>query len=99
VVRVDLKGEEIREGYYVPENTIQSDGRQNYVAVAKDTEGGAQQVEFVPIAVGETVGQLQRIEAIGDGDLQEGTKVIVAGAHYVTKGESVRAVDEVQATP
>ena len=99
VVRVDLKGEESREGYYVPEDAIQSDGRQNYVAVAKDSEGGAQQVEFVPIAVGETVGQLQRIEAIGNGDLQEGTKVIVAGAHYVTKGESVRAVDEVQATP
>ncbi len=99
VVRVGLKGEKTPAGYYVPEDAIQWDGRQNYVVVAIDAEDGAQQVEFVPIAVGETVGQLQRIEAIGDGDLQEGTKVIVAGAHYVTKGESVRAVDEIQATP
>ena len=99
VVRVDLKGAETREGFYVPEDAIQSDGQQNYVAIAEEAASGTQQVQFVPVVPQETVGRLQRIESVNDGGLQTGMKVIVAGAHYVAEGESVRTVDEVKASP
>ena len=47
-----------------------------------------EQVEFVAVTPGETAGSLRRI----DGNLTEGMKVIVEGAHYVTDGEKVRTV-------
>jgi multidrug efflux pump subunit AcrA (membrane-fusion protein) len=99
VVRVDLKGAEPPEGLYVPEDAIQSDGQQNYVAVVQEAADGTEKVQFVAVYPRETVGRLQRIEAVADGGLQAGMKVIVAGAHYVRDGESVRTVDEVQASP
>ena len=99
VVRVDLKGAETQEGFYVPEDAIQSDGGQTYVAVVRESAGDTQQVEFVPVEPLESVGRLQRIEAIAQGDLEAGVKVIVAGAHYVVEGEKVQTVDEVKATP
>ncbi len=98
VVRVDLRRAETQEGFFVPEDAIQSDGNRNYVAVLQDA-GDAEKVQFVTIQLQETVGRLQRIEAANVGDLQPGTKVIVAGSHYVAEGESVRSVEEVQADP
>jgi multidrug efflux pump subunit AcrA (membrane-fusion protein) len=99
VVRVDLKGTQPQEGFYVPEDSIQSDGGRNYVAVVQEASDDTQQVQFVSVQPRETVGRLQRIEAVSEGGLQAGMKVIVAGAHYVADGESVRTVDEVQASP
>jgi len=99
VVRVDLEGAEVGEGFYVPEDAIQSDGERNYVAAVEEAENDTQQVQFVSVNAREAVGRLQRIEAINEGDLQRGMKVIVAGAHYVAEGESVRAVNEVRASP
>jgi hypothetical protein len=99
LVRVDLAGAETREGFYVPEDAIQSDGGRNYVSVVKEAENATQQVQFVPIYARETVGQLQRIESVDEADLQVGMKVIVAGSHYVVEEESVRTIDEVQASP
>ena len=66
VVRVDLDGREIPEGFYVPEDAIQSDARQTYVAVAGESSGDTQQVEFVPVNAQETVGRLQRIDLSPD---------------------------------
>jgi multidrug efflux pump subunit AcrA (membrane-fusion protein) len=99
VVRVDLKGKQPQEGLYVPEDAIQSDGERNYVAAVQEAADGTEKVQFVPVSPCETVGRLQRVEAVSDGGLQAGMKVIVAGAHYVADGESVRTIDEVQATP
>ena len=99
VVRVNLKGQEPQEGFYVPEDAIQSDSERTYVAAVKSTEEDTQQVEFVPVYPRDTVGQLQRIEAVEEGGLQDEMKVIVAGAHYVAEGETVQTVDEVKAEP
>ena len=95
VVRVGLKGEETPEGYYVPSEAIQFDGNSHYVVVAKGAKDGTQQVSFLPVTPGETVGSLQRI----DGELEVGTKVIVEGAHYVQVGEKVNLVQEVEVRP
>jgi hypothetical protein len=95
VVRVGLKGEETPEGYYVPSDAIQFDGNSHYVVVAKGSQDGTQQVSFLPVTPGETVGSLQRI----DGELEAGTKVIVEGAHYVQVGEQVNPVEEVEVQP
>ena len=47
---------------------------------------------------GESIGRLQRIES-SESQLQEGTAVIVEGAHYVQEGDQVRLVEEVEAQP
>ncbi len=89
VVRVGLKGKELPAGFYVPENAIQFDGTGYHVAVARRASNGTEQVTFVSVTLGETVGSLRRIE----GELEAGINVIVEGAHYVTDGEMVRTID------
>lgn len=98
VVRVGLPGEKTATGFYVPARTIQSDGRTHYVMVAVPS-GDTHQASRVDVRLGETIGQLRRIEASGQGQLQDGAYVIVEGAHYVAQGEVVRPVQEVSATP
>ncbi len=98
VVRVALAGEETPAGFYVPARAIQSDGTMHYVMVANPS-GDTHQASRVEVNVGETIGQIQRIEAAGEAQLQDGTLVIVEGAHYVAEGEVVRPVEEVSATP
>ncbi len=99
VVRVDLRGADAQEGFYVPEDAIQSDGTRSYVAVAGEESQGSSKVKFVTVNPLETVGQLQRIEATEEGALKDGSKVIVDGAHYVAEGDLVRPVKESTLTP
>ena len=94
VVRVGLKGKETPAGFYVPEDAIQFDGTGYHVAVAQGVSDGMEQVAFVAVTPGETVGSLRRI----DGTLEAGMKVIVEGAHYVTDGEKVRTIDKALAS-
>lgn len=98
VVQVGLPGEETPAGFYVPARAIQSDGTTHYVMVASPS-GDAHQASRVEVSLGETVGQIQRIEALREDELKEGTLVIVEGAHYVAEAEVVRAVEEVPAAP
>jgi hypothetical protein len=94
VVRVGLKGKETPAGFYVPEDAIQFDGTGYHVAVAQGAPDGMEQVAFVAVTPGETVGSLRRI----DGTLEAGMKVIVEGAHYVTDGEKVRTINKALAS-
>jgi hypothetical protein len=98
VVRVGLKGEETSAGFYVPQDAIQYDGATHYVMVANPS-GDTAQVSRVDVNLGETVGQIQRIQAAAEGQLNQGAKVIVKGAHYVAEGEQVRTVEEIAANP
>ena len=98
VVRVGLKGKEAPTGLYVPETAIQFENKTPYVAVVKEG-GDGERVGFVNVEIGQSVGRVRQIQPLGDGELQEGMKVIVGGAHYVANGESVRAIDEVKVSP
>jgi multidrug efflux pump subunit AcrA (membrane-fusion protein) len=95
VVRVGLKGKETPTGFYVPEDAIQFDGSGYHVAVAQPASDGTEQVAFVTVTLGETVGSLRRIE----GALEADMKVIVEGSHYVQVGEQVNPVEEVEVQP
>ena len=57
------------------------------------------EVAPVKVVVHETVGRLQRIESANGGELQEGAKVVVDGAHYVTAQDKVTPVGEITASP
>ena len=94
VVRVGLPGDETPAGFYVPELAIQQDGDSHYVLVAKPS-GATHTASRVDVHLYETLEQMQRIEAVGDGQLQEGAMVIVEGAHYVVDGEEVRTIEQV----
>ena len=98
VVRVGLAGEETPAGFYVPARAIQSDGATHYVMVANPS-GDTHRASRVEVNVAESIGQIQRIEAAGEAQLQDGIRVIVEGAHYVAEGEVVRPVEEVSTTP
>lgn len=96
LVHVELKGEPIRAGFYVPRPAIlRSDGK-NFVFVAENAESGAETAKRVEVQVGESIGDYRRIEAIGDETLQPGTKLILDGAHYLREGDTVNAFEEVE---
>ena len=98
VVQVAIRGQAVTPGFYVPEHAIQYDGSRHFVVVAEKTEEGYR-AAHVPVTVGETAGDLQRIEAADEQQLAEATRVIVEGAHYLRPGDPIRPVQEVDPRP
>ena len=82
----------------MPELAIQQGSDSHYVMVAKPS-GDAHEASRVDVNVHETVGQMRRIEAVGEGQLQEGAKIIVEGAHFTVDGDEVRTIERVAANP
>ena len=96
LVHVELKGESVRSGFYVPRPAIlRSDGK-HFVFVAEDAEGGAQRAKRVEVEVGELFQDYRRIESVDDARLTGGARVILDGSHYLRDGESVNAFEEVE---
>lgn len=72
-------------GFYVPPEAVRTlNGEASVFAV--DDSGVARRV---PVTLHETVGMLRRVEGSG---LQDGTRVVVEGVHYVADGEAVTVV-------
>ncbi|MGI9427729.1 MAG: efflux RND transporter periplasmic adaptor subunit [Bythopirellula sp.] len=90
-------------GFYVPVQAIVPSGSANghvFVAKRQGSEGDPEATTLahkVDVALHETVGQLQRIEAEQADAIDVGVQVIVRGANYLTDGEPVSVVrtDEV----
>jgi multidrug efflux pump subunit AcrA (membrane-fusion protein) len=94
LAEVDL-GMAPEPGLFVPEGTIQFDGAENFVWLARPTGSDHHEVVRVRVNPGRVVGSLQRIEPMEEGLLPPGAKVVVDGAHYVTAGEEVNLIEEV----
>jgi multidrug efflux pump subunit AcrA (membrane-fusion protein) len=99
VVRVELGDTELEPGLYVPEEAIQFDGQRHAVYVVKSQDSESEIAAQVEVRVDETVGPLQRIEPVTEGQLTEGMRLVVAGAHYIAEGERINPVEEVELTP
>ena len=95
VVRVGLRGAELEPGFYVPEAAIQFDGQSHSVYTIQSQSDGRRTAAQVEVRIGETVGELQRIEAVEDSRLAEGMQLVVSGAHYIVDGEAINPVEEV----
>ena len=95
---VDLGGHPAAAGFFVPERAIQFDGSDHAVWLARSTASGESQAVRVRVHPGPVVGELQRIEPAEVGALEEGSRVIVDGAHYVIDGERVNLTRDLGAT-
>ncbi len=93
VVTVGMRGPELERGFYVPEEAIQFDGQSHFVYGIETEEDGRQAAILVEVRVGATVGALQRIEAVADGLLAEGMRLVLRGAHYVADGEAINPIE------
>ncbi|MDJ0980711.1 MAG: HlyD family efflux transporter periplasmic adaptor subunit [Kiloniellales bacterium] len=96
LVKVDLRSGQIPPGFYVPVQAIIKEDADHHVFVVTEQANGAQEAKKVAVRVGDTIGTFQGIEPVTDGDLAEGMKLIVEGAHYLRDGEAVNAFFEVE---
>ncbi|MGD8354996.1 MAG: HlyD family efflux transporter periplasmic adaptor subunit [Methyloceanibacter sp.] len=96
LVRVDLRSGQLAEGFYVPAQAILKDGPDHYVFTVSEQENGEELAVKVAVKLGSTLGTLQGIEPVSDGELTDGMKLIVDGAHYLRDGERVNAFFEVE---
>lgn len=96
LAEVALRGGAPSEGFYVPRVAILSDGDTQYVVTVPT---GSMNAKRVNVHVSETSGELQRIESVETGGLREKDRIIVGGAHYVTDGEEVSLVEQLEAQP
>ena len=94
LVRVDLQSGQIPVGLYVPAQAIVKDGDNHFVFAVREQPNGEEQAAKVAVKVGASIGVFQGIEPVNDGDLAEGMKLIVDGAHYLRDGEAVNAFFE-----
>jgi multidrug efflux pump subunit AcrA (membrane-fusion protein) len=95
VVTAGLKDAGLEAGFYVPEEAIQFDGQGHCVYTIRAGDGGSDAAARVEVRIGETVGRLQRIEAVGASPLTDGMRVVLDGAHYVVDGEAVNPMEDV----
>ena len=95
IVRVDLEGSTVEVGLYVPTDTILEKSGKTYV-FAVESLGEADQVRQIEVDVFDDVGTLRRIEAAGDATLEAGMKIVANGALFLTDGEKVTVVDEME---
>ncbi len=94
LVRVDMQSGQTPVGLYVPAQAIVKDGENHYVFAVREQPNGEEQAAKVAVKVGASIGVFQGIEPVNDGDLAEGMKLIVDGAHYLRDGEAVNAFFE-----
>lgn len=92
VVQVDLAGEQATGGFYVPTNVIAVRGDKYFVFIVE-----GEVARRVAVNVFDSVGTLRRIESVDDGGLSAGMKVVADGALFVSDGESVNIVEELEA--
>jgi len=89
LVQVGLKDPGPGAGFYVPMEAILREGDQHHVFVVSGSADDNQQARKAPVQVVGAVGELRRIDG---GDIQEGTRVILEGAHYLIPDEPVKVV-------
>ena len=53
---------------------------------------------LVTVEPGASFGSLQAIEGVNEGEIAEGTKIIVDGVHFLRDGDRINAFDEVEPT-
>ncbi|NOZ23752.1 MAG: HlyD family efflux transporter periplasmic adaptor subunit [Planctomycetes bacterium] len=89
VVGVLLSGKGPGEGFYVPMRAIIAHGQgKGEVCVVQDDK-----VRKVPVKLGESIGDLFRIEAVdadGEALLKDGAQIISKDIHFLVSGEAVR---------
>lgn len=88
LVNVDLSGQNVLPGFYVPLQAIYQDSGVTSVFVAID--GVAKKID-VQVIDSENLDTGAMIQVESD-ELIEGMPVIIGGVHYLTNGESVRIV-------
>ncbi len=95
LVGVDQRGSVIPPGIYISVDAIMERSGSYFVfAVSESSEGdSARQVE---VTVHESVGTLRRIEAVGDGQLEPGTRIVATGAAFLADGERINVAKEVE---
>lgn len=99
LVQVDSKRNRSPSGFYVPEASIRFDGQRTSVFAIQDADDGSQRAAKVECTASDSFGELRRIEAVVPDELTEGTKIVVGGAPYVSDGEAINAVEEIEVTP
>ena len=98
LVRVDLRKEQMPPGFYVPVQAIQKDSDGYHVITVREVSPTEERAQRVAVEPGTTFGSLQAIEAATDGELAEGTKVVIDGVHFLRDGDRINAFDEVEPT-
>ena len=89
LVAVNLHGNRLPEGFYVPISVI-SESSGKYYVYAIDS-GVARRVE---VNVFETADTSRRIEPVEAGALTDGVELVAKGTHYLVDGESVLVTGE-----
>ncbi len=96
LVSVDLKGQAVSPGFYVPRPAIlRSDGK-HFVFVAAESDSGSESAKKVEVEVSDLIGDFRRIEPVEENALETGSKIIVDGAHYLRDGDDVNAFEEIE---
>jgi len=99
LVHVDTSGAKATGGFYVPARAIIEDDGGQYVFIVKEEESEEERARKVNVIAAEGLGNFRRIEPSEGTSLEEGTKLIVSGAHYLKDGDLINAFDEVEVSP
>ncbi|WP_438811161.1 efflux RND transporter periplasmic adaptor subunit [Rhodopirellula halodulae] len=92
LVTVDLADQDTSEGFFVPFDALDEEAGQIFLYIV--SEGVAKQIP-VQVMNRDNLDTGSMIE-VKSPELQEGMQVVIRGVHYLTDGENVRVVGEVQ---
>lgn len=95
LVSVDLRGEALPRGFYVPVDAIMEKSGANYVFLAEAAEGGAR-ARKIEVHPRERQGTLRRIEAAGEEPLTAGTQIVARGAAFIEDGQRINVAEETE---
>ncbi|WP_197231882.1 efflux RND transporter periplasmic adaptor subunit [Novipirellula artificiosorum] len=95
LVSIDLAGDQTQPGFYVPLDAIMERSGTHFVFVIDQSEDRST-VRKLEVTVHDPVGSLRRIEAVDDQPLEEGAKIVAAGAVFLNDGETVSVAEEVE---
>lgn len=114
LVRVELSGEPLQPGFYVPINAIKEDAGRKYVLALQNAEpGGAASgddaaappepgtaiLRQIEVRVGVALGQLVRVDPVEAGALRPGIQLASQRVYYLRDGERVTVAETVEIEP
>ncbi len=99
-VRVDLRGQNLPKGFYVPMDAVVESNGKFHVVVAEKADGGTK-AKHVPVEVspGALLDTMRHVEPVEEGGLSVGTPIVASGAYYVVDGEPLAVAREVTLQP
>lgn len=96
LAKIELIENRMPSGLYVPIDAINENSGQYSVFVVEESVSENSKAKEVVVTIADGPNTLKRIEPVEDGTLDEGSKIVLGGVHYLTDGEAVNVAAELE---